>query len=366
MLLLVYPVDATLFGQTFRLPADLAQLQEFARTDSTEATAHYFVGLGWWDAGKLPEADSALRRAITIDPRFADAYLALAYLRLFRWRSDGRVNLRDGNVILQSSERREEAERLGRRAFLINPLVDLPVVSGRGSSFAAMFGGSYAELFDEIEREARRYNERKHPERVPREIRWVRGMVAARLDKHDLAITDFEALLAWAIKADTATTFAGLAFTANQFRYLLAVFNHRAGRLERAKELYRTAAEMDLGLYMAHVQLAGIYTEEGKLDSAVAERRIAALVDPDDSSVHVELAVTLLQAGLAHQAVEPLIRAGELNRHDARVPYLLGVIAATGGQVDEARGYLTHFLAIAPSRMADQVTDARRRLAELP
>lgn len=340
-------------AQIFRLPAGLPELQEFVRTDSTEAAGHYLLGLALWNVGRPDEADRSLRRAVSIDPRYPDAYLAIAILILQRAPSGAVAQL-------------DEAMRLGRRARMINPLVSLPLVLPTSLSYVDdLIAGRYRDVNEVMEYMARRYNERRHPERVPPAIRYFRGLSASSMDRHAVAIRDFEALLEWSLKADTGASLAFAPIRTNELRYLLAFVHHRAGRLDRARQLYREAGEHDFGLYMAHVQLAGILAEAAQFDSAIVEREAAVSSNPDDSSVHVDLGLTLIQAGRDSAAIAPLQRAAELNPHDARVPYLLGVLELKTGRRDEARRHLEHFVAIAPSRLADQVADARRRLGLL-
>jgi len=62
----------------------LSQIEALAHADSNEASLHYYRGLGYWGKHKFDEADSALRLAMQLDPRYADAYLALAYLPYVR------------------------------------------------------------------------------------------------------------------------------------------------------------------------------------------------------------------------------------------------------------------------------------------
>ncbi len=69
----------------------LSQIEAMAHDDSSEASLHYYRGLGYWGKHKLDEAGSALRLAIQLDPRYA--------------------------------------ERFYRRAFMIDPLVSLRIMS---------------------------------------------------------------------------------------------------------------------------------------------------------------------------------------------------------------------------------------------
>jgi Flp pilus assembly protein TadD len=77
----------------------------------------------------------------------------------------------------------------------------------------------------------------------------------------------------------------------------------------------------------------------------------------------VDLGATLLQAGRAAEAPEPLQRAMSMNPRDARTPYLLGLTLSQLGQRNPAREAFIRFLAIAPSSYAAQIAEVRGRLA---
>src|ERR1051326_5247823 len=61
----------------FRLPVKLDELERRAQADSNDPAAHFNVALGYWNAKRWQDADQSLRTAITLDPRFAPAYVAL-------------------------------------------------------------------------------------------------------------------------------------------------------------------------------------------------------------------------------------------------------------------------------------------------
>jgi tetratricopeptide (TPR) repeat protein len=68
-------------GQSLKVGEKLEVLEERAHKDSCDAAAQYNVAMGYLSKEKYDAADQALRRAIAIEPQFADAYLALSISR---------------------------------------------------------------------------------------------------------------------------------------------------------------------------------------------------------------------------------------------------------------------------------------------
>jgi tetratricopeptide (TPR) repeat protein len=117
-------VPAALPAQRATLTVPLETIEARVATDSMDPAAHYDVGLAYWLKGRFDEAEQHLRRAIAIEPRMAQAYLALSYLPYAR-RSKLWDEARKGKVPPELVPTVDEAYRFRRKAFLINPLVDL-------------------------------------------------------------------------------------------------------------------------------------------------------------------------------------------------------------------------------------------------
>ena len=138
------------------------------------------------------------------------------------------------------------------------------------------------------------------------------------------------------------------------------------GHFDNAVTGFKQSLENDLSLYVAHVQLARMYEASEMWEEAIAERRRALDANPEDPVLMIELAATLLRRDSAAEAVTLLDHSSRLNPRDPRPPYLKGYAALTSGNHVEARRHFTHFLAIAPSTYAAQVTEIRRQLEKLP
>jgi tetratricopeptide (TPR) repeat protein len=378
-------------SQETTAPAPLDSLRQRARRDSNDAMAHYQLAMAYWDQKKWDDAELALREALLVAPSYPDAHLALGVLAQRRgddyWKD--RVK-RDG----EEKVRTALLEYAGhyRRAFLLNPMVDLRVLgkfdqeeSGfyvvRGSlvfHFTPWWSHELTKSANEF-REARyqkafdRLQELMQDKRfggedvnVASPVLWLHGLAAAHLDNFDVAIRDFAVLTgrSLSVEQDSTSRIEG-PLRSNDYRFILATMLYLAGRYNQAIPTFRRVLEIDLGLYAAHVQLARMHEAQGEIEDALKERRLALDVQQDDPDLLIDLAGTLLKAGRVPEAQEPLAQAAHLNPRDARVPFLQGAVAEQLHDTVAAEAAYHRFLAIAPSRFTAQIKDAGERLAGL-
>jgi tetratricopeptide (TPR) repeat protein len=370
-------------AQRIKLPASLQELEQRARRDSNDAAAHYNVALAYWNEKRWEDAERALQVAVTIEPQFAQGYLALSRLPFAR---RGRLwqEIAEDRVPDDWKPAVEQSDRMYRRAFLIDPLVDLriegAVTPGRSVYWDLFAPGLYDLLFrgfDDI-REAKydkayerlnalavMFGGRHGVDSLPASILWYRGLAAAHIGQYDSATADFRRLLARSEARERRDSLIHVPLATNEYRYVLAVVTHRAGRVEEAVPLYQEALAVDLGLYMAHTRLAEILEASRQFAAAVPSRRRAVAANPDDPSLLLDLGLTLGKAGQWAEAAAMLEHAMEANPRDARAPYYLGIVQQQLGKPTEARASFERFLALAPSRYERQLADARQRLATL-
>jgi len=373
-------------AQRIRLPAKLPELETRARQDSNDAAAQYNVALGYWNDKRWDDADSALRRAIRIEPQFAIGYLALGRL-VFARRPRLWDEISDGRVSPEWKPRLDEAFRLYRRAFIVDPLVDLRIEAAArpGKSiyweqnellsyiydrlfqgFDDVESGNYEAAYNHF---ARLYDDTRPVglrDQLPDFVFYYWGLAAAHIGRYPEAIGHFNRLLQRAIAhqhPDSLVFYIPL--ETNEYRYIIAVLKQRAGQVDEATQLYREALENDAGLYMAHTRLATVYEAGSLWDQAIAERRAAVNVSPDDPSLLVDLGRTLATSRHTLEAEQTFRQAMDANPHDARVPYYLGRIEEQLSKPVDARAAYTRFLSIAPSRYATQIADAKQRLETL-
>lgn len=370
-------VAGPLAGQGGTVQPTLDELELAARRDSSDAAAHYALALGYWRKQRFDDAERALRLAVTIEPRFAAGHLALAVVPFAR-RPKLREEEAKGKVPDEWKAAVAESRQLMRRAFLIDPLVDLrilgtldspitvSVMRGRvfifANPFAAFEQGRYEQAFAFFESAMHPPRDSVKRDSLPSGLLWYHGLCAAHLGLDSVAIEDFQTLLDRAVALERDSLMK-VPLRTNDYRYLLALMYQREYRWFDAIRWYRAALENDLGLYMAHVQLYRIYETRGFFDSAAVESRAAVLTNPEDPTLLLEHGIVLTEAGQLAAAEDTLRRALDANPRDSRVPYFLGLTLQKMNRPIEARAAFERFLALAPSRMAEKIADARRRLA---
>jgi tetratricopeptide (TPR) repeat protein len=378
-----------LAAQRIQLSASLSELESRAKKDSNDAAAHYNVALAYWNAKRYDDVDSALHRAVRIDPEFAAAYMALAALPYAR-----RAQLFDeeyeGRVPAEWKPKLEESERMYRRAVMIDPLVDirlgyvmLPTQSHFPNSLRVLegewvgdywegegmyFEGKYEESYVRFQRVYAQLNASSHSERLWNTLLFWHGLAAAHANQHEEAMRDFASILGSFLDAERQAKDSSLQVVplrTNEYRYILGVMQQRAGHFNEAISLFRDAIQNDVGLHMAHVRLADIYEDHGMMPQAVAERRAAVDANPEDASLVLAVGKTLARVRQWADAEQALQQAAAENPRDPRIPYYLGIVEQQLNKPADARAAFTRFLTLAPSRYAPQISDAKQRLETL-
>lgn len=377
----------SLAAQRINLLVPLDSLMERARRDSLDAPVLYDAALGAWVYRKWELADSLLQRAVRVDPRFAPAHLALAYLpfaqRQKLWDEEDR-----GKIPAEWRERLERSYYHYRRAFLIDPMVDLKVIGlavpPRGAltiggsvdryyaniilGVEQFWGGNYPAAFDLLDRVVQQTPPDRRAKELPSYLLWLHGLAGAHLDRYDIAIGNFQMLLDRRLeqrrtKADSVTSATQL--RENDLRYVLATLKHKSGSLAEATRLLQEVLEVDLSFDMAHAQLADIHERHRRWEDAIAERRRAIETNPDDPSLLFDLGMTLAKARRLREAIEALERASTANPLNARIPYTLSEMQVFVGDTTAAVASLRKFARIASSRFEPQLKAAEAKYGSL-
>ena len=389
LLLLCAPVTLAAQG-SIKLPKSMAELEKTVKADSNDHFAHYNVALAYWQAKRWADVDRELRTALALEPRFAEAHLALAYLPLAR-----NKDLADAEVSKGKSQSKELKEAIAqynreyRHAFLINPLVDMRImaVNDRTPDYFLMqqvFGEIFAEYISGLtDCEEGRYADcearltkvvvmipRQLPphNKVPDTAHWFRGIAAAHQAHFDTASAEFAILIdrdAERVKEAEGKGLIRSPLRTNEYRYFRAVFERAAGHDQAAVDLMHTVLENDLGQYIAHVRLADIYESRRMYDQALEERRSAINVNPEDASLNIDFGITLGKAGKFAEAEDALMTATTALPRNAEAWFWLGLAREQLGKKAEARAAYERVIAVAPSRLQGRVAQARQHLAAL-
>jgi tetratricopeptide (TPR) repeat protein len=140
--------------------------------------------------------------------------------------------------------------------------------------------------------------------------------------------------------------------------YALGVVYERAGNPDSAREAFQQALAGNLGLYMAHVRLAGLLFARGDTAASLAEVAFAADIAPREPWLVAYYGYALLHAGRPAHAIVRLRAAVALDPYYSTPYFLLGVAHDALGQRSEALAYFDAFLGRAAAR------DERRRWTE--
>jgi len=366
-------------AQSLKISESLESLEMKARQDSNDAAAQFNLALGYWSKKRYDDAAAPLRRAIAIDPEFAPAYFALALVPV----ADGSAFVKHElpalgyrlTYLTAVDSVWKEFDRQVRHAFDIDPLVDTRI------EVSVEWRGGFQ---DEFERGFHDYEDGKYDQAIghfdgfvkdvePHADRraalesglWYRALAELRLSHYDAAIRDLGRLVETSQSRETSDSLVHNSFRTNEYRYVLAFAQQRAGHPNDAIRLYQDVLGDDIGFYTAHVRLAEIYESHQMWDQAVLERQRAVEASPDNPSLDLYLGETLANAGRWNEAEQPLQTAERANPRDSRIPYFLARVERQLGKSAAARDEYNRFIAIAPSRFAPQIADAKQRLAAL-
>jgi len=372
---------SALVAQQLQPSKDIPRLESLVRVDSNDAQLHYQLGVAYWSRKRFDDAERSFRTAIAIERRFAAGYLALSYLPYAR-RKQLFKEQEQGKVPPEWRDALTEADRQRRLAFLINPMVDLQIIgavvpTNEGiyfgnqivivlDPFSAFVRGNYRTAYGIFNEWVTEQEKKKGRDSVSSGLLWFRGLSGGHIGEHATAISDFERLLARGVSAETSSTTHGpIPLMTNDYRYILALLNYRAGRYAESIALYREALGNDVGLFMAHVQMGKMYEERQQWTDAIEHFRHAVATNPDDPSLLLDLGTVLREAGNLSESETTLRSAMSANGRDTRVLYHLGLTLDQAGKKSEAREVFARFLDLAPSRYNRQITDVQQRLAAL-
>lgn len=372
------------------LPVPLSTLEQRVKADSNDPAAHYNVALGYWNAKKWKDVDRELRAALKLDPRFAAAHLALAYLPEARnpdlYKDLTRIDEHTPDSVRDALKQRDVEFR---HAFLIDPLVDMRIIAAvtQGIDYwdlRDVYGdqaangvqgltdceeGHYTDCELNLATYIRDFGNSKHViDEIPEPVIWYHAIAAAHDKHYDVAITDFEKLISRdsvAVARAEKKDVIRFPIRTNEYRYFIGIFQQEAGQSDAAIATLHDALEHDLSLYIAHVRLAEIYESRKDFTDAISERRDAVNADPDDPTLNIDLGITLGRAGQFADAADALKAAVTALPRNTDAWFWYGIAMQQLGRTDDARKAFSQVIAVAPSRMAPRVAQAKQRLASI-
>jgi tetratricopeptide (TPR) repeat protein len=373
-------------GSKVQLPDTYEALMQRVQVDSADAEAHYNAALAHWSKKRWDGVERELAQALAIDPLHTNANIALSVLPIARREELEKEERRTGDPTIVANAMLE-ADRLHRRAMLIDPFAEPTmlkaagiepltpkrlVISGGAILFVAVGGyydgvtdyydGKYDKAFDRF---TEIYEATEDSQDVSDGLLFYRAQSAVQLGKYDIAQHDLEMLYARALYNEKWNPNQEGFIASNDIRYALGCLEFRSGRLTQALDDLKAAAELDPSLFMAHVRLADILEHRRRWPDAIAQRRDALSLAPDNTTLRRDLALTLYRAGNAEEAAEELRTVVDQNPLHALAWYDLGVVQQDLGRPEEARQAFEHFIRIVPSRYGEHRADAEARLGEL-
>lgn len=381
---LVLVPGSAVTGQ-IRSDVPLEQLEQQARRDPNNPESQYQLALGYWSKRRWDDAERTLLDVVSLDPRSAKGHLALAMIPYAR-RDKLRSEIEYDRVPPELKEVVETSNRRWRLAFMIDPLVTQRIIGAVEPDPTRYFPHTweaqqlreiafqwyedfhqdrYGSAYSRLQRLIREAEWQRGRDKIPLYIRWVRGLSAAHIAMFDSAIADFQVLYNRSIEQEEADSIIQVPLRTNEYRYILGVFHQNAGAIDSALVLLRSAAENDIGLFMAHVRLAELYEAKQMVAEAIAERELAIAANPDDATLYYEAGVTLVRANRLEPALEMMTAARKANPREPWAPFAVGVLQLSMQRFAEARESLEYFLAIAPPYMSVQIERARQELAVL-
>jgi Tfp pilus assembly protein PilF len=389
LLLVAALAPVTLAAQRIKLPFKTPELEARMKADSNDPAAHYNLALGYWNDKRWEESEKSIRTALMLEPRFAPAHLALAYMPYAKRQKLWQEELED-KVPPEFVKVIEDSDREYRHAFMIDPFVDMRIIGAAtppkpdfftisdylGEVFALFFQGftdcqegRYEDCHGRFVTLIREINGDKFPDRVPNSVLWYKALAAAHIKQYDVAAGHFKSLIerniTLAKEKENKGELSRVPLENNNYRYALATIRQANNQVPEAIALFREVLEQDGGQYMAHVRLANIYEAARDYQRAEQERVFAINTNPDDPSLLLDLGITLGKAGKMAEAEVKLKEAIAATPRDSRAYFWLGLAQAEQGKAADAKQAFTTFVAYSPTRYDKQIAMAKDRLAKL-
>ncbi len=321
---------------------------------------HYFLAIALSQDGRIEEAKSEFKSAIDLDPGYTPAKLSLAKLlmedgwhmeaikhceNLLKIQPDNVDALQMSGVAYMKIKDFEQAEVKFKKLLQLQPdlgdinLANLSLQSGQLSKCISQCEA----IIESSPEETKIYN--------------ILGLAHIRRGSLDKGIEQFERVIG--IKPDLDSAYLNLAraFVASEktdealntikqavsvnpinvdARIMLAVLYQREGKLNEAIEAFENLLELDPE-YLPGYAIAGLYFLNGEADKSIDVCNRALRLDPDNSVMRINLAVSYQQKENYSAASLSCQKAIELNPDMASYKIILSNIYASNEEYRKAK-----------------------------
>jgi tetratricopeptide (TPR) repeat protein len=283
-----------------------------ARWRESEEAAHVAVGFILSQQGRVDEAIVYYRKALAVNPNYADAHNNLA-------------------SALLEQEKLDEAIAHYREALEINPHY---ADAHNNLASALLQQGKLDEAFAHYQ---------KALELDPKHagVHFNLGNVLLQLGKLDEAIAHYQKGLQIKPRYDEGHNNLGAAL-------------YRQGKLAEAVAHYRSALEINPRYAKAHYNLGNALCQQGKADEAIPHYQKAVEIDPRYAAARHNLGGALYQQGKVDEAIAQYRDTLKINPDSAETHNTLATVLAASGRTDEAIEHYREALRLKPDSVTAQ------------
>ncbi len=296
--------------------------------NSQKAIKLYNQGRDLQQKAKLSAAEQAYRKAIKINPNFAEALNNLGNVLIDRERYKEAVGAY-----------RKALKLLPDHAMLLNNIGNALQLQGENEKAIAWLNKAlaqdpdYADAYSNLGNALNSLKDldkaidayRKATIIDPSNKEAFNGLanVLAQKNEIDEAIESYQKVIGIDAGHKEAYTGLGNAFT-------------KLDKLDQAVSCYRNAIEIDSNHTAAYLGLGQVLQIQGKIDEAIISIRKALAKDPRNAEVHIELAYALGDQGNLDQAIALYRKAITLDPENGHAYRGLGTTLSDYGEIEQA------------------------------
>lgn len=361
-------------GPRIIVQESVTELEAAVQADSNNPVAYYNLGVKMMSEREFAKAVPLFERAAQIDPAFNLAYFARYCAGQALLNETASADAPSPADSLQNAE----LQGYLNQAFGYDPFFDwrlATVLLERKQVPADPYARELYLLIDQYfvagfreftmgEYEAAEASLTRTLDTFPgfEQAYFVRGLARAQLKQFDEAIADFAYMVN---RIDTLRQAEVLPIDVNtaQLDYLIGHAHKAKGDEAAAEAFFQKTLTQQFGFYLAHLQLANMYSGRRQYDKALREVNAALLARPDEAILHFEKGVVLSRMQRYEESAAAFAQSSALNPHYALAYLNLGLVLEQVGRQDEANDAFHRYLAAAsPTRHGDLMQRVRQKL----